>query len=114
MATPTFTNIKASGGNAGIGLDDVILATSVLNGTGNFNPLNLVDGAGVTLTITVTGAAIGDFVLVAPGVDLQGILMTASVVTAANTVSIRLQNETTGAINLGYSTWKAKVFKDGI
>ena len=113
MAVPTFTNIVPSGGNEGFGLDSVILATKVLNGTAVLNPASLVDGAGENHTITVTDAAIGDFVLVSPGVDLQGILMTASVI-SANTVEVRLQNETTGTIDLASSTWKAKVIQDGI
>ena len=113
MATPTFTNLIPSGGNEGLGLNSVILATKVLNGTAVLDPANLADGIGVNLSITVTGAVVGDFVLVAPAVDLQGILMTASVI-SANTVEVRLQNETTGAINLASSTWKAKVIQDGI
>ena len=113
MATPTFTNLIPSGGNEGLGLNSVILATKVLNGTAVLDPANLADGVGANLSITVTGAVVGDFVLVAPGVDLQGILMTASVI-SANTVEVRLQDETTGAINLASSTWKAKVIQDGI
>ena len=103
MATPTFTNLIPSGGNEGLGLNSVILATKVLNGTAVLDPANLADGIGVNLSITVTGAVVGDFVLVAPG----------SVI-SANTVEVRLQNETTGAINLASSTWKAKVIQDGI
>jgi hypothetical protein len=113
MATPTFTNLVPSGGNEGFGLDSVILVTKVLNGSAVLDPASLVDGAGENLSITVTGAVVGDFVLVAPGVDLQGIIMSASVI-SADTVEVRIQNETTGTIDLASSTWKAKVIQDGL
>jgi len=113
MATPTFTNIVPSGGNEGFGLDSVILATKVLNGTAVLDPGSMSDAQGANLSITVTDAAIGDFVLVSPGVDLQGIVMSASVI-SANTVGVRLQNESGGTLNLASSTWKAKVIQDGL
>jgi len=113
MATPTFTNIVPSGGNEGLGLDSVILATKVLNGTAVINPANFTAGNGSQYSMVVAGAVVGDFVIVSPGVDLQGIIMSASVI-SANTVEIRLQNETAGAIDLASSTWKAKVIQDGL
>ncbi len=85
--------------------------TAFLVGSATYDAANLVDGAGVTTTITVTGAALGDFVVgVSHSVDLQGILMTGYV-SAANTVSVRLQNETTGAIDLASGTIRAVVMK---
>lgn len=82
-----------------------------LEGSLVWNPGNLVDGAGETSTaITVTGAAFGDYVLAAAPYDLQGIVCTAYV-SAANTVKIRLQNETTGAIDLASGTWKVRVLQ---
>ena len=76
-----------------------------------WNPGNLVDGAGETSSgITVTGAAFGDFLLAAAPYDLQGITCTAYV-SAANTVKIRLQNETGGAIDLASGTWKVRVLR---
>lgn len=86
-----------------------------LFGSAVYNAGNLVDGAGVTTTagaggdITVTGAVLGDYVLaVSCSVDLQGITLTGYV-SAAGTVSLRLQNETGGAINLGSATYRAMV-----
>jgi hypothetical protein len=81
-----------------------------LEGSDTWNPGNLADGAGETKSITVTGAALGDFVLVSAPYDLQDILCTAYV-QAANTVEVRLQNESTGAINFGSGTWKVRVIK---
>lgn len=76
-----------------------------------WNPGNLVDGAGETSSgITVTGASLGDFVLFSAPYDLQGITATGYV-SASNTVTIRLQNETGGAIDLASGTWKVVVLK---
>jgi hypothetical protein len=74
-----------------------------------FNPGSLADGAGETSSgITVTGAALGDFVLVSAPYDLQDITVTGYV-QAADTVEIRVQNESTGTVDLASGTWKIKV-----
>jgi hypothetical protein len=46
---------------------------------------------GATADVTVAGAAVGDLVIVAPGVDITGCQLTAFV-SAANTVTINLYN----------------------
>lgn len=80
-----------------------------LEGSLVWDPGNLVDGAGETSSgITVTGAGFGDFVDVAAPYDLQGITATAYV-SASNTVKIRLQNETGGAIDLASGTWRVRI-----
>jgi spore coat protein U-like protein len=87
------------------------LRTSLLFGSATYDAANLVDAAGATGTITVTGAALGDFVVgLSFGVDLQGITATGYV-SAANTVSFRLQNESGGAIDLASTTVRAVVAK---
>ncbi len=64
---------------------------------------SLVDGAGDTDTVTVPGVALGDMVLSASlAVDVAGLIVTAYV-SAANTVSIRFQNETGGTVDLASS-----------
>lgn len=73
-----------------------------------YDPPNLVDGAGTTTTITVTGATLGDYALAAFSLDLQGITVTAYV-SAADTVSIRFQNESGGALDLASGTLRARV-----
>lgn len=79
-------------------------------GSAVYDPANLVDGAGVTTTVAVTGAALGDLAIVSFSLDLQGILLTAYV-SAANVVSCRFQNETGGALDLGSGTLRVKVIK---
>jgi hypothetical protein len=84
---------------------EVILQTAAVN------PTAPADGAGETLTATIAGAALGDLVLVAPPYSLEGRLLYAWV-SAANTVSIRLQNETAGAVtDLASADWTFYVFK---
>lgn len=75
-------------------------------GSATFNPSNLADGAGETTTVAVTGAALGDLAQASFSLDLQGIMLTAWV-SAANTVSVRFQNETGGAIDLASGTLTA-------
>ena len=65
---------------------------------------NLADAAGVSDTVAVPGVALGDIVLgFSFGVNLSGITVTAYV-RAANSVVIRVKNESRGAINLASTT----------
>jgi len=82
---------------------------AVLTGSATYDAASLADGAGATTTITVTGAALGDFVMVSHGVDLQGITVTGYV-SATDTVSVRFQNESGGTLDLASSTLRALVF----
>jgi len=86
-------------------LDDVV----GLEGSVTWDPGSLATGAGETKSLTVNGAALGDFVTVAPPYDLQD-LQCCGYVQAANTVEIRLDNNAAGAArNLGSGTWKVRV-----
>lgn len=85
-------------------------ATGGLTGSATFNPADLADGTGETTTVTVTGAALGDYAVASFSLDLQGLIMTAWV-SAADTVSVRFQHEVGGAnINLASGTLRARVF----
>ena len=75
------------------------------------NPADLADGVGETISVSVTGAALGDYVMVAPPYDTQDLVITAYV-QAANAIEIRIQNENAGSnVNLGNGTWKIRVIK---
>lgn len=106
-----FRNIDV-GHNGSVYLREVIVRlTSEISGSLTWDPGSLADGAGETSSaITVTGAAFGDAVTVAAPYDLQGITCNGYV-SATNTVKIRLQNETTGVIDLGSGSWAVKVLK---
>jgi hypothetical protein len=61
-----------------------------------------------SVNITVTGAALGDFVLVSLGTDTLDLVLTAQV-TVANTVTATLANNTGAAVDLGSSTIYVRV-----
>lgn len=89
-------------------LNDIRTQT-VRIGTFAYDPPSLANGAGVTKNdIGATGAAFLDVVHVTAPYSLQGITLNAYV-HAADTLGIRLQNSTGGAINLGSGTWGYEV-----
>jgi len=61
------------------------------------------DAATVAANIAVAGAEVGDFVRVAIGVDAQDLTVDAQV-TAADTVTVTVNNNTGGAVNLASTT----------
>ena len=77
----------------------------VLFGSATIDPPSLGNGAGTTMTMNVVGAAIGDGVLcVSAPYDLQGVTVTGYV-SAVDTVSIRLQNNSGGTVELASGPW---------
>jgi hypothetical protein len=82
---------------------------TILEGSGVVDVASIGADASASLTVTVTGAVLGDFALFSSGVDLAGLIGTCYV-SAADTVTINLENQTAGAIDLASTTWKAKVF----
>jgi parallel beta-helix repeat protein len=74
------------------------------------DPISLADGAQTTKTVTVANAAVGDPVIASFSNSLQGIALSAYV-SAADTVTVVFQNETTGTIDLASGTVRAVVFK---
>lgn len=82
-----------------------------LTGSSTYDPPSLIDGAGATTTVTLTGAALGDFVeTVSFSLDLQGITVTGYV-SAANTVSVRFQNESGATVDLASGTIRVRLSK---
>lgn len=81
--------------------------------TATLNAASLGDGVGETDTVTVPGVALGDIVLgTSFGVDLAGVTVTAYV-SAANTVSLRIQNESTATVDLASTTIRLVVARLG-
>jgi len=82
-----------------------------LNGSATYNAPSVAAGGQTSTTVTVTGAVVGDLVTaVSFGVSTAGLIPTAQV-TAANTVTIWLDNNTAGAIDLASTTVKVRVEK---
>jgi hypothetical protein len=82
----------------------------VMHGEVAYNPPSMATGTETTTTVTVNGAALGDFVQVSFGVDTQGIKLFARV-SAANTVTVTLRNDTGGTLDLSSGTLRARVTK---
>jgi hypothetical protein len=83
----------------------------LLTGSATYDPGSLGDGAGVTTTVTATGAVPGDFVEgVSFSNDLSGITVTAYV-SSGDTVSVRFQNESGGTLDLASGTLSVRVVK---
>ena len=74
-----------------------------INASATWNPANILDGGTLTTTVAVPGAKLGDFAIMSFSNSLQGILSTAYV-SADNVVTVLLQNETAGAIDLASGT----------
>lgn len=76
---------------------------NVLTYTGTLNLGSAADSGFASSAVTVPGAALGDFVLVSLGVDTVDTVV-AGAVTAANTVTVTVQNDTGGAVDLASTT----------
>jgi len=73
------------------------------------------DGTGAAFAsadVTVPGAALGDLVLVSLGVDTVDLTLTAAV-TAANTVTVTVNNGTINAVDLASTTVRIAVLQPG-
>lgn len=79
-----------------------------LTGSATYDPPSLADGATTTTTITVNGARVGDVAEVSAPYSLSGIIATAYVNTP-NVVTVLLNNESGGTVDLGSGTWRAAV-----
>jgi hypothetical protein len=86
----------------------ITLSGTELEGSATYDPPSLTTGTGATTTVTVTGAALGDYVTTSFSLDLQGITVTGYV-SSANTVSVRFQNQTGGTLDLASGTLRAFV-----
>lgn len=92
--------------------NDVLVLTprNFLEGEATWDAASIADGDEEAKEITVTGAALGDYCLCSIGVDVADLVLSGQV-TAANTVTASLANNTGGAIDLASATVRARVFK---
>ncbi len=82
-----------------------------LSGSATLDFPSIAGGGTAELTITVTGAAAGDAVVLGPPAALEAGLAATGRVSAADTVTVRMHNTTGGAVNPGSATWKARIVK---
>lgn len=81
-----------------------------LQGSATWDPADLATADVTSTTVTVPGAKLGDFAIASLGVDIADLMLDAQV-TAANTVTVLLENHTGGNINLGSSTCRVRVLQ---
>lgn len=105
MATGSVTQSMALGN---LELYTMLVALRGLDGSETYDAGSIADGDEEVGEVTVTGAALGDFVLASLSIDVADLAITAAV-TAANTVTYQLLNNTGGAIDLGSATVYVRV-----
>ena len=82
----------------------------ILSGSDTWNPASIADGDEEAKEVTVTGAALGDFAVASFSLDVTDLTLTANV-TAANTITCVLANNTGGAIDLASGTIYVRVIQ---
>jgi len=80
-----------------------------LEGSATWDPGSIADGDEEAQEVTVTGAALGDFALASFSLDVADLVLDAQV-TAADTVTCVLANNTGGAVDLAEGTVRVRVF----
>lgn len=87
----TFANIKG-----------IRKVTANVTPTGN----SVAAGAVDVQTVTVTGAAVGDFIIPVQPANLEaGLVVSAPYVSSANTVTVRIANPTAAPITTAVKAW---------
>lgn len=113
----TWTRVDGASGSVlyiketGTGATGFVAAQGIVaTNTATYDPPSLATMTAATTTVTVTGAALGDFVVASFSLDLQGIIIFAYV-SAVNTVTVLFFNPTAGTIDLASGTLKARVLR---
>ncbi len=83
---------------------------NALSGSKAWDASSIADGDEEALEVTVAGAALGDFVLSSLSIDVADLVLSGAV-TAADTVTLILANNTGGAVNLAAATAHCLVIK---
>jgi hypothetical protein len=91
-------------------LSQKIQSDIALSGSAASATYSVAANSQTPVTVTVTGATLGDFALGSCSVSTTTLQLTASV-TAANTVTVILKNTTASAITLTSAVIRAKVLK---
>ena len=86
------------------------LAVGQAGATATWDPASLASGSSVSTTVTVSGAALGDFVLASFSLSLSGLTLSAYVSTT-NTVTVVIGNHTGTAVDIASGTLKVLVLK---
>jgi len=84
--------------------------SDALSGSITWDAASIADGDEEAKEVTVVGAELGDFVLSSLSADISDLVLDAQV-TAADTITAILANNTGGAINLASCTLNVLVVK---
>ncbi len=106
MGRSTFSGPVRSTNGFEIGTSGTQL-TYVKKGVVSVNPSSLTTITGEILEVTLTGAVVGDAVILHPpaaGID-SGIIVGQAYVSAADTVKVQLWNLTGGTVNVAAADW---------
>ena len=87
-------------------------ASKVLTGSATCTITNVGAVSSASFTGTVTGAAVGDRVLATPHNALGARIAAYALVTAADTVTVYLNNPSAAAQSITAGTWQLAVFKE--
>lgn len=88
-----------------------VSAVAPLTATATLNFASTASAAtSAELTVTVTGAAVGDKVVLGAPSTLEAGLIPFGYVSATNTVSIRVFNGSGGTVDPASASWKVAVF----
>lgn len=82
---------------------------AVLKASTIWDPPSLANGATTSTTVTVTGAAIGDFALASLAGLVDGLILTATVPITGNAVRVMLTNLTGATLDVGSSALNVAV-----
>lgn len=81
---------------------------SKLESSITWDPSSIAAGTYTTSTLTVLGAALGDYARASFSLDLASCILSAYV-SSANTVIVILQNPTAGTVNIASGTLRVRV-----
>jgi hypothetical protein len=84
--------------------------SDILSGSVTWDAASIADGNEEAKELTVVGAELGDFVLSSLSADISDLVLDAQV-TAADTVTAILANNTGGAVDLGSCTLSVLIVK---
>lgn len=104
------SSINNSVSTNGVAVGGGTLVKKLLTATATLDFPSVSAASSQDLTITVTGAATGDSVFVGPPTAITSGIHYSAFVSSANTVTVRANNFTAGAIDPASATFRATVF----
>jgi len=111
MSRTTFSGPVKSTNGFTPGTSAVAL-TQIMKGTVAVDPASITAQESAETSVTITGAATGDVVIMNPPASLEtGLAFSGARVSAADTVQVRLTNVTGGAVDGTSRTWTYAILR---